>query len=1032
MKLTPETVRKNTSRYYDSLRRYTSLKATTESTTEQAFKRLLDDLGHSLSLTLIKVSESVTQKSRIIPDGILVNEFNRRMGYWEAKDTKDDLKDEILKKIDKGYPLKNTIFEDTKTAILYQDGLKVLQIKMQDEADLTKLLVLFFNYSEPIVEEFRAAIRQFQTDIPDVAAGLSELIAKEKTQNPDFKTAIDAFLRVCSASFHSDVSDNDIEDMLIQHLLTERIFRRVFDNPEFVSRNVIAVQLEKLVTVLTQKSFNRGAFFKSIDFFYQAIENQAAQIDDFSEKQGFLNTIYEIFFKSYSKKNADKNGIVYTPQPLVRFMVRFTDRLLKAEFGLSLSDKGVNIIDPCTGTGNFVMEILRNIIPEALPHKYKKEIFCNEIMLLPYYIASVNIEYYYYQATGQYKPFENIVFTDTLELIEDKRQKKGQQGALPFETMMNEVNTERAKRQLNSPVFVILGNPPYNAQQQNENDNNKNKRNAVIDNRIAESYAKTSKAQLRNKLYDPYVKFFRWAADRLHADKGLICFVTNNSFMDDIQFDGMRAELIKEFHRVYHLDLGGDVNANPKLSGSKHNIFGIKVGVGVTFLLKNPARYTDHKVMRMSIGHTFMTRHEREETLEAINECTARFEDLDWVEGYLDKSNNFSFDENAIGTAQEYETFVPLFDDTGKEQAIFKHKYPGINTARNEWVYDFDEGALATKVQITIAFYNQEVARLEEYLTYNNLKISDIGIDSFIRIEEDKIKWSSSLKAKLSKLKIAFFDDSLIEKVLFRPFTDKFLYNSRTFIDRPSAFNILNKYPNKYLLVSGLGSKKVSSFLVNGKPNFDLLEKTQAFPLVYVEEKTLLTSEGEKTEYRPQSNLTAHAREVFSGLSDEAIFHYVYGILHHAGFRAKFENLLKTTAPRVPVVKAHFEEISNIGKALADLHLHFEQAQRHTLWPDEATELRLNSSKTVADWSIEKMRIRDNVLRYNAQRSYILPSQAFGYEVNGRTPVEWIADQYKDLDPEDDSILELIERCITVTAASKTLIAQLQKLCPQW
>ena len=345
MKATLDLIKKYTPRYYSSLEKYTKLHATGESTTEQAFKSLLDHIADDLNLTLIKVSESVSRKGRIIPDGIIVNEFNRRIGYWEAKDTDDDLRNEILKKVEKGYPLVNSIFEDTKTAYLYQDNLMVLKINLKDEAQIQQLLFQFFNYNEPILEQFRRAIEEFKNNIPQIAEGLLGIIQKAKKESKEFNQAVKTFLAVCSASFHSDVSESEIEDMLIQHLITERIFRKVFDNPQFVNNNVIAVQLEKLIEILTKNRFDRIKFFKSIDFFYQAIEEEAANIDDFSEKQGFLNTIYEIFFQSYSKKNADKNGIVYTPQAIVRFMVKFTDRLLQSEFGLSLSAEGVNIID---------------------------------------------------------------------------------------------------------------------------------------------------------------------------------------------------------------------------------------------------------------------------------------------------------------------------------------------------------------------------------------------------------------------------------------------------------------------------------------------------------------------------------------------------------------------------------------------------------------------------------------------------------------------------------------------------------------
>ncbi len=307
----------------------------------------------------------------------------------------------------------------------------------------------------------------------------------------------------------------------------------------------------------------------------------------FRDKQHFLNTIYERFFRGYSVKVADTHGIVYTPQPIVDFMWASVAEALETEFGLSLSSPGVNILDPCTGTGNFIVNLMRRVPRRDLPRMYSEQLFANEVMLMPYYISALNIEHAYLELTGKYEPFEGLCFVDTLDLAEDRQ--------LP---MFAEKNTERVARQRRSPITVIIGNPPYNVGQLNENDNNKNRKYPVIDRRISETYAKDSKATNKNALSDAYVKFFRWATDRLDGRDGIVCFVSNNSFVDQIAFDGMRKHLVQDFTRIDHIDLHGNVRKNPKLSGTTHNVFGIQVGVGITLAVrcKGEKRLRYHRV----------------------------------------------------------------------------------------------------------------------------------------------------------------------------------------------------------------------------------------------------------------------------------------------------------------------------------------------------------------------------------------------------------------------------------------------------
>ena len=334
--------------------------------------------------------------------------------------------------------------------------------------------------------------------------------------------------------------------MLIQHLLTERIFRTVFDNPDFTRRNIIAREIENVIEVLIRNAFSRDEFLKPLNPFYVAIENAATLCKDFSQKQQFLNTVYEQFFQGFSVEVADTHGIVYTPQPIVDFMVNSVEQILETEFDRSLSDTGVHIIDPFVGTGNFIVRLMQDIRATTLAEKYHNELHCNEILLLPYYIASLNIEHEFFQRTQTYQPFEGIALADTFELLEERQTR-----------LFTQENTERVERQKAADMFVVIGNPPYNVGQVNENDNNKNRKYPVMDARYCERRIhKTQKRRNKNALSDPYVKAILWASKRI-GKEGVVAFVTNNGFLDGIAFDGMRKHLAQDFDTVYILDLVG-------------------------------------------------------------------------------------------------------------------------------------------------------------------------------------------------------------------------------------------------------------------------------------------------------------------------------------------------------------------------------------------------------------------------------------------------------------------------------------------
>jgi hypothetical protein len=388
--------------YYTAISNLTQLDLLSEGAVAPAFAALLRHCAHQFQWTLAEQFTLRREKKNIRVDGALIDAFKLIHGVWEAKDTTDDLEKEIAKKFRVGYPKDNILFQAPDRVILYQNGQEVFNTSIKRPEHLIEAIQTFFSWQPPVYEAWERAVEEFKLKVPELGAGLLKLIEKERISNQPFLRAFNTFAALCRQTLNPNLSDQAVEEMLIQHLLTERIFRKVFDTPDFVERNIIAHEIEKVIQTLTSAYFNRKEFLKSLDHFYGAIESAAATIDDFSQKQAFLNTVYEKFFQGFSVKVADTHGIVYTPQPVVDFMVQSVQDILKKEFGRSLSDPGVHILDPFVGTGNFILRIMREIRRSQLTDKYASEIHCNEVMLLPYYIAAMNIEHALYELTGTY------------------------------------------------------------------------------------------------------------------------------------------------------------------------------------------------------------------------------------------------------------------------------------------------------------------------------------------------------------------------------------------------------------------------------------------------------------------------------------------------------------------------------------------------------------------------------------------------------------------------------------------------------
>ena len=545
-----------------------------ESQIRFAFQRLLNEYCQPKDFVVVAELDYRTKRGNLIRlDGVVKDALRLEWGYWEAKDEDDDLDKEIEKKLAKGYPDDNILFEDSQTAILLRQGEVCWRVSMRNDQALDQLLTEFINYERPEVKDFRSAIAVFNEDLPTILIRLREMINEQSESNASFVTARDKFLGICQQSINPEVNGDDVREMIIQHILTEDIFTNIFNESQFHRENNIARELGNVINTFFIGSVRRN-MLGSIEHYYGVIRRTAANIYNHQEKQKFLKAIYENFYKAYNPKAADRLGIVYTPSEIVKFMIESVDYLLDKHFGKLLQDKNVEILDPATGTGTFITELIEYINKDKLKYKYQHEIHCNEVAILPYYIANLNIEFTYKQKMGEYEEFHNICLVDTLDRC-DLGEKQFDLFAISAE------NTARIKEQNSRKISVIIGNPPYNAWQDNYNQNNANLKYKEIDKRINASYIKAGTAQNQIAVYDMYVRFYRWASDRI-KNNGLIAFITNRSFIDGKTFDGFRKIVEQEFDYIYIVDAGGDIRSGDK-SG---NVFNIKTGVAVMFLVK--------------------------------------------------------------------------------------------------------------------------------------------------------------------------------------------------------------------------------------------------------------------------------------------------------------------------------------------------------------------------------------------------------------------------------------------------------------
>lgn len=952
-----------------------------ERVVRKAFADLLERTGRSHDLVFTNEWEGRGPRgNNIAVDGALVPQILRKpFGYWEAKDTKDDLDREIAAKIANGYPDDNIIYEDTRTAVLRQDGCEVMRADLADDDALLRLLTQFYAHEPPELSEFKAASAKFRADLPQVTEALENAMAEAEARSFDFGRALDDFLAHAKQAINPSVGKDDVRKMLIQHILTEEIFASVFDNAQYHRENNIAKKLGELEGKFFTGEL-RHATTGLLRPYYGAIRHAASGLADSRAKQDFVKRLYEDFYKSYDPNAADRLGVVYTPGEIVRFMIRGAEWLTEKHFGRTLADEGVEILDPATGTGTFVVELLEHMQgagKERLRAKYTRELHANEVAILPYYVANLNIENSFAALTGGYAEFPGLVFVDTLDNTAGLSIYQGHQHDMFGGT--SDENLERVKRQNSAPIRLIIGNPPYNAWQQDYNARNPNRPYARVDERIGQTYRRLSRAQNTNSLSDMYVRFWRWASDRLKED-GVIAMVTNRNFVEKVAFDGFRLSIAEEFAECWIMDLGGDVRANPKISGTKHNVFGIQTGVAIAFMVR--------KASARGFKLRYARRPEDETAAEklAFLESVQDFARWDTQPLTPDAKGNWLTSES-----EEWASYLPLADPTkgpsdrdgAKVEAIFRLSSNGVSTQRDEWVWEKSRAGLIKKAKSLIEGY--ESARRRD------------------KSPAPAIKWDRELSRYLASGTAKTFDKASVTHGAYRAFTDGWLYLDKHFVAMTYRIGSLFECDqvNDAIVFDGMAAESPFAAVAVDKPFDKGLIKTGNGRARGVTRYRYLPSGERVDNITPWALKRFRARYPGETITPDTIFAYCYAVLHDPLYRQKHADDLRREFPRIPLYP-DFARWAAWGETLLTLHIGYEKVKPYPLDRIEAAA----EPKPAA-------MVRP-ILRSNAEAGEVIvdartkltgiPREAWNYRLGNRSAIDWVLDQHKEKTIKDPTV----------------------------
>ncbi len=885
----------------------------------------------------------------------------------------------------------------------------------------------------------------------DVADIFGRLVGRVENllENPDndaLREWFDAFHTELRSSINDAITRTNAIDMMAQHILTKPVFDALFEDYDFSARNPMALALDNLQKDFTEFGLENET--KDLEGFYESVRMRAQGIDNSEGRQKVLAELYENFFVTALRKEADRLGIVYTPVEVVDFILHSANEILQDEFGRSLNDEGVHVLDPFTGTGTFLARLLHSdlIQSDDLERKYREELHANELVLLAYYIAAVNIEEVFRGRRGEdsgYESFNGIVLTDTFNL-----NKAEDLTLFPREWLPE--NNARAERQQKLPIQVIVGNPPWSTGQRSASDDNPNVEYLELEGRVRDTYAFRVKATLKNSLYDTYKMAIRWASDRIQ-EQGIIAFVTNGSWIDGNVDSGIRACLSEEFSSVHVLNMRGNQRTQGEVSrreGGKIFGSGSRAPVAITILIKNPnATHDDCKIHYRDIGG-YLT---REQKLEALQEAVSIKGFNDWQT--ITPNRHYDWIEQR---SDAFTDFYPLGTKEAKagaaNNAIFKLFSNGYKTGRDAYIYNFSRDACAEYAELMTRDYLAAVSELEVK--------PELTVDEVSRRHSTNIKWDDTLKKKLKQKKKTEFKDSYIRKVVYRPFIGTNCYADHTFAQRRGKLHEIfsdGSSGNRAICATGIGSKILfSAFMTDTLPDLELISKGQCFPRWQYPrpvDTSDTTGEFQGFEEAPEriDNISDTALRAFQEhysddtITKDDIFDYVYGVLHAPSYRDQFANDLSKMIPRIPYAP-DFRAFAEAGKALADLHLNYETCQKYPnlrvepltpslLWEEKPEHFLLGKR---AMRFADKQERTTLIINEHVCISGI-PEKAHRYVVNGRTPLEWFIDRYKIKQDRNSGIINdpngwfenprdlitAIERIVYVSVESTKIIENL-------
>ncbi|WP_208439254.1 DEAD/DEAH box helicase, partial [Bartonella tribocorum] len=771
---------------------------------------------------------------------------------------------------------------------------------------------------------------------------LKDMISDEKSEAFH---AFDAFHKELKNNVNNEIKQEEAIEMLAQHLVTRPVFEALFDGNEFVQNNAISQAMDKILTELDKTNIEEKT--KDLDKFYKSVTFCTAGITETHAKQNLIIKLYESFFAKAFKKTTDRLGIVYTPVEVVDFIIHSVDDVLRNEFGKSLGSRGVSILDPFTGTGTFITRLLQSklIKPEDMEYKFRHDIHANEIVLLAYYIAAINIESTYHSLMkGEYIPFKHIGLADTFRMLEEKNL---------LQELFKE-NSEYLELQKNLNIKVIFGNPPYSVGQKNENDNAKNTPYPILDNRIRETYAAQSKVTNIRALYDSYIRAIRWASDRID-NAGVIGFVSGSGYIEKSTMDSLRKSLAKEFTSIYVLNLRGDIRKNMLSNGATQegeNVFGngSMTGIAVTLFIKNPNAIGPCKIYYHDIGDSF-TREKKLKTIKDFGSIDGITRENGWKIITPDQYGDWINQRD-----NSFETFLAIGDKKNNDKKLFAMFSRGIMTSRDAWAYNSSCATVAKNMSNMITFYNNEVERFNDTYPHNDSKTRTKVLNSFVNSDESKISWSYNLKKDLVKGKFFNFKENCLTKSLYRPFTRQWVYSDSALncdgAYQTRIFPIGEAAENKIIQVSSMGARSgFSVLMIKNLPDVCVIDNSQCFPR-YIYENVIFSKERNKSERQSylftnsiEENKTAglqrrdaitdeglaHFKAAYphETITKDDLFYYVYGIFHSKDYRARYAYNLCKELPRIPCVKTadDFWKFATAGRELGHLHVNYEDVE---------------------------------------------------------------------------------------------------------